>query len=69
MSANILNPQIPIVSAIIDNLFQESVINFKYRDKVLKTVFDGPTLIIIENTLDSIILANSLPITAMFPDY
>lgn len=62
-------PQIPIVSAIIDNLFQESVINFKYRDKVLKTVFDGPTLIIIENTLDSIILANSLPITAMFPDY
>ena len=67
--STVIATQIPIVNAILANLFKESVINFKYRDNALKTEFDGPSLIIVENTLDSIILANSLPITAMFSDY
>ena len=68
MSRNNAKKIVPI-KAVLEGSFKEKAINFKYYNKKIGQVMDGPTIIIINLPLESLLLDNDKSILSLFENY
>ena len=65
MSRNNAKKIVPF-KAILEGSYKEKAINFKYYNKKLNQVMDGPTIIVINLPLESLLLDNDNSILSLF---